>query len=163
MLTLHGEVKDPRFVQYLEKISEETQASFDTHDFLVLDLVHRGTSIPLSLYGRLGRLVDLGAVERIGRGRGVRYLLSRRFYGAIGARGTYTRKQGLDREENKAILLSHLRGSGAAGCAISELQQVLPSRSRDQIKRLLAQMRGEGLIRLVGERRWARWVAEEDD
>lgn len=163
MLTLHGEVKDPRFVQCLEKMSQETQATFDTHDFLVLDLVHRGAPIPLSLRERLGKLADLGAVERIGRGRGMRYLLSRRFYSAIGARGTYTQRRGLDWEENKAILLRHLRGCGEAGCAISELQQVLPGRSRDQIKRMLGQMRDEGSIRLVGERRWARWVAEEAD
>ncbi len=163
ILTLHGEVQDPRFVRCLEQIAQETQAAFDTHDFLVLDLIHRGVEVPEALRGRLGRLANLGAIERIGRGRGTRYLLSRRFYSAVGARGTYTRRRGLDREENKAILLLHLRGRGKEGCAISELQLVLPGRSRDQIKRMLGQMRDEGSIRLVGERRWARWVAEEAD
>jgi len=162
MLTLNGEVKDHRFVRCLEKIAQETQVSFDTHDFLVLDLVHREALIPPLLHERLGKLVDLGVVERIGRGRGTRYLLSRRFYSVIGARGTYTRKHGLDREENKAILLKHLRESGAAGCAISELQQVLTGRSRDQIKRLLGEMRDDGLIRLAGQRRGSRWVVRDD-
>jgi len=130
---------------------------------LVLDLVHRDGLVPPTLRGRLGRLVDVGAVERIGRGKGTRYLLSRRFYTAIGARGTYTRKRGLDWEENKAILLRHLRECGVAGCPISELEEVLPARSREQIKRLLRQMREEGRVRLVGERRGARWVVSGED
>ena len=105
-------------------------------------------------------MAEIGVVERVGRGRGTRYLLSRRFYSAIGQRGAYTRRRGLDREENKAIILRHLQTCGANGAQISELQLVLPSRSRNQLKRLLDDLRREGKIRLEGERRGARWVKE---
>ena len=46
---------------------------------------------------RIEPLVELGAVERVGRGRGVRYLLAPSYYKAIGKSGAYTRKRGLDR------------------------------------------------------------------
>jgi ATP-dependent DNA helicase RecG len=161
-LTLHGEMQDPRFVRFLERVGRETAVSFGTHELLALDLVHREEPVPLGLRPHVRRLVELGAVESVGRGRGTRYLLSRRFYAALGQPGAYTRQRGLDHEENKAILLQHLRSCGDAGCQISELEQVLPSRSRDQIKRLLGELREEGRARLVGQRRGARWRAEAD-
>lgn len=161
VLTLHGDLQDPRFVQFLEKIGRETLASFDTHDFLLLDLVHREKSIPLELQTRLRRLTDLGVVESIGRGKGVRHLLSRRFYTMIGEKGAYTRRKGLDHETNKQLLLKHLRGVSSGGCPMAELQQVLPALSRAHVKRLLGELRTEGLVRLESRRRWSRWFATD--
>ena len=156
-LTLHGQLRDARFVRFLERVGQETQASFDTHELLVLDLVHREMSIPPELRLRLARLVDLGILERIGRGRGSRYLLSRRFHAALGERGSYTRRRGLDREASKELLHRHLRDHARRGCPMTELQEVLPGQSRAQIKRLLDELRQAGRARLEGERRWARW------
>lgn len=156
-LTLHGQIRDLRFVKFLERVGQETQVSFDTHDLLVLDLVHQEMTVPSTLTPRLPRLVEAGVLDRIGRGRGARYLLSQRFYSALGQHGIHTRRRGLDREESKALLVKHLKSRADVGCQISELQQVLTARSREQIKRLLSELRKEGRARLVGGRRWARW------
>jgi ATP-dependent DNA helicase RecG len=157
-LTLHGQVRDPQFVRVLERIGQETETSFDTHDFLVLDLVHREDRIPESMQPRVRRLADLGIIERLGRGRGVRYFLSRRFYATVGQRGVYTRRKGLDRETNKALLLRHLTDHGTQdGIPLAELQQVLPSLSRFQLNKLLGELREENRVRIEGQRRWARW------
>lgn len=162
VVALEGEVSDPRFVQFLEKVGQERLASFATQDFLVLDLVHSEQHIPPELRPRLGPLRELGIIESVGRGRGARYLLSRRFQAALGRRGAHTRKRGLDREQNKVLLVNHIRETGTAGCPISELEQVLPALSRDQIKRLLYELKSAGLLRLAGARRGARWVAPEE-
>lgn len=156
-LTLHGEIQDPEFLRFLEEIGQERMATFSTDDFLVVDLVHREQPVPDHLKSRIEHLLEQGILERTGRGRGVRLLLSQRFYRRLGKAGVYTRKRGLDRETNKALLVRHLRESGDAGCPVSELQQVLPAQSRDQLKRLLSELRREGRARLVGERRGARW------
>jgi len=156
-LTLHGQIRDPRFVRFLERVGSETQVSFDTHELLVLDLVHRELPVPTELRSRLPRLVDSGILETVGRGLGTRYLLSRRFHAALGESGGYTRRRGLDRETSKELLHRHLRDQGSAGCPMAELQQVLPGQSRAQIKRLLDELRREGRARLDGTRRWARW------
>jgi ATP-dependent DNA helicase RecG len=145
-------------VRCLERVGRETSASFDTHDFLVLDLVHREEQVPASLRTRLRRLLDLGVVEGIGRGRGARYFLSRRFYTMAASRGVYTRRRGLDRETNKELLLKHLRES-PQGSAISELHGVLPGLSRANVQRLLDDLRQAGKVRLAGQRRGARWFA----
>jgi ATP-dependent DNA helicase RecG len=162
-LTLHGEIQDPEFLRFLEEIGQERMAAFSTDDFLVIDLVHREQPVPDSLKSRVERLLEQGIIERMGRGRGVRLLLSQRFYRRLGKAGVYTRKRGLDRETNKALLVRHLRESGDAGCPVSELQQVLPAQSRDQLKRLLSELRREGRARLVGERRGARWRIGEGE
>lgn len=156
-LVLHGQMRDPRFVRFLEHVGRETQVSFDTHELLVLDLVHRELAVPPELRSRLPKLVDSGILETVGRGRGTRYFLSRRFHAALGERGGYTRRRGLDRETSKELLHRHLRDQGSAGCPMAELQQVLPGQSRKQIKRLLDELRREGRAHLEGLRRWARW------
>jgi len=156
-VTLHGSVTNPAFLRFIERVGQETLSGFSTGDLLVLDRLQKDEPIPEELRARLPRLVHIGVVETIGRGRGTRYLLSRRFYAAMGQRGVYTRRRGLDREANKALLLQHLSDHAAVGCPMSELQQVLPSQSRAQLKRFLDEMRAEGRVYLEGERRWARW------
>jgi ATP-dependent DNA helicase RecG len=160
-LTLEGVVRSPAFVRFMEGLGEETLQSFSTYDFLALDCLHREQEIPDSLKARLPGLIAAGAVESIGRGKGTRYLLSQRLYDALGAKGVYTRKRGLDRETNKALLERHLRGQGTAGAPLSELRQVLPSESESGIQRLLDELRSEGRVQLRGQKRWARWVFAE--
>jgi ATP-dependent DNA helicase RecG len=159
-LTLHGQVQDGPFVRFLERVIGETQISFDTHDLLVLDVIRRDAPILQALRSRLPRLVDAGVVERIGAGRGAAYLLSKRFYAALGNRAGYTRRKGLDREHSKALLLGHVRESGAAGVPMAELQQVVPTLSRDRIKSLMKELRRESLVELIGSRRGSRWVSQ---
>jgi len=157
-LTLEGVVQSPAFVRFMERLGEETLRSFSTYDFLALDYLRRDRSLPEHLKARLPGLITAGAVESVGRGRGTRYILSQRLYAALGAKGTYTRKRGLDRETNKALLEKHLRGQGEDGAPLSELRQVLPSESARSIQYLLAELREEGRVTLRGQRRWARWV-----
>ena len=144
-------------MQFLQKIGEETTSSFGTHDFLVLDLVHREEPIPDALQPRLRNLVESGVIECFGRGRGARYVLSRRFYVMTGRKGVYTRKRGLDRNANKALLSKHIEDNGKSGCVLEELSQVLPAVSRSYIQGLLRDLRKEGHIRMEGSTRGARW------
>jgi ATP-dependent DNA helicase RecG len=157
-LVLEGTVRSPAFVRFMERLGEQTLRSFSTHDFLALDYVHRDQPLPESLAARLPGLIAAGAVETVGRGKGIRHLLSKRMYAEIGARGVYTRKRGLDHETNKALLEKHLRSRGEEGAPLAELRQVLPSESESGVQRLLNELRSEDRVFLRGQRRWARWV-----
>ena len=128
----------------------------------VLDLIHREQVVPAVWYEHLRRLVDLGVVETLGRGRGTRYLLSRRFYVMTGRAGAYTRRRGLDRDQNKALLLGHVRQAGEKGSPMSELQQVVPALSRKHVKGIMDELKREDRVRLTGTRRGSRWVAVGD-
>lgn len=161
-LTLHGEVQDERFLQFLQKVGQETLELFSTADFLLLDVIHRERPIPERLKSRVDNLVSLGIIECLGRGRGVRYMLSRRFYAIAGKKGIYTRKKGLDRETNKALLLKHIRDNAKNGTPLKELCQVLPAKSRRQVQGLLEELRSERKVTVIGRTNAARWFLEKE-
>ncbi len=157
VLKLNGEVQDHRFLQFLERVGQETLRHFGTADFLLLDYIHRDCKIPDHLKSRLNLLVERGIVERFGRGRGVKYVLSRRYYKMVGEKGAYTRKKGLDRETNKALLLKHIKENKDTGSRLKELRQVLPGLSGDQVKKLVAELKKEEKIFNIGATRAALW------
>ncbi len=160
VLNLDGEVQDPRFLQFLEKVGRETLKLFSTTDFLLLDHIHRERKIPEHLRKRLQSLVEMGIVERFGRGRGVKYVLSRRYYKMAGEKGTYTRKKGLDRDTNKTLLLKHVKENRENGSRLKELMQVLPALSRGQVQTLLRELKAVGLIHLTGKTSAALWYPD---
>lgn len=157
ILSIDGQVHDPRFLEFLEKVGQERLATFSTVDFLLLDLVHREQLVPSHLLNRLQTLIGMGVIERIGRGRGVRHLLSRSYYSMIGQKGAYTRRKGLDRETNKALLLRHIEQNTQTGSRLEELMQVLPALSKGQVQRLLKDLKSEEKIAVRGVTRAATW------
>ena len=157
-LTLAGTVQNPAFIRFLERLGEDQLRSFQTLDFLALDALGNGSPLGEATRARLPGLVEIGAVESQGRGRGIRHFLSRELYAEMGLPGAYTRQKGLDHETNKALLERHLLDR-AEGAPLSELCQVLPACSYKVVQHLLQELREEGRARLVGVRRWARWFA----
>ena len=154
-LTLEGTVQDAAFVRFLERVGEARLRSFSTHDFLILDALRREKPLTDFQVARLPVLIEAGAVES--HGRGVRHMLSRNIYAAIGKRGAYTRKRGLDHETNKELLFKHIRENDLDGSPLGDLRQVLPALSGKQVQNLLQQLRDESRVQLKGARRWARW------
>lgn len=156
-LILEGTVQDAAFIRFLERVGEERLRSFSTHDFLILDALRREQPLTPAQQTRIPALIDAGIVESHGRGRGVRYLLSRSMYAALGKKGDYTRKRGLDHDTNKELLLKHIRDNNADGSPLSDLTQVLPALSSSKVQALLHELREEGRIQVISKRRWARW------
>jgi ATP-dependent DNA helicase RecG len=156
-LTLQGQVRDEGFIRFIETIVEQQAYVFSAHDLLIIDFVHRGLPIPDSLDSRVPVLVEHGILEKSGKGRGTKYILSRQFYRSLGKAGVYTRKRGLDKETNKALLLKHVTDNGKIGSPMKDLLEVLPALSRRQIQRLLDALEGEGMIELRGKTKAGLW------
>jgi ATP-dependent DNA helicase RecG len=156
-LTLYGMITSPAVVRFIERLGQDRLKSFSTYDFLALDHLRREEALPDHLRTCLPGLIAAGAVESIGRGRGARYMLTRSLYAALGNKGAYTRRKGLDRETNKALLLKHIENNTATGARMEEFRQVLPALNKSQIQVLLRELRKEGLIHNVGVTRGARW------
>jgi ATP-dependent DNA helicase RecG len=153
-LTLYGTVQDPAFVRFVEKIAKEMTVSFGTHDWLILASAARGDKIPKEDEGRVARLLDLGLIERA---KGRSYMLSRRYYEFVGQRGAYTRKKGLDREQNLALLLKHIKENRKTGCKLEELCQVLPSLPTSHVRSLLRTLQRRGRAHPIGWSHQAKW------
>jgi ATP-dependent DNA helicase RecG len=156
-LELRGEIQNPKFLTFIEKVIKETHGSFTAEDFLALDMVYRDETIPQRLKERLPGLRDQGVLEITGRGRGTRYILSGRFYSYLGKKGAHTRKHGLDRETKKSLLVAHIKKYGGQGSTFSELWQVLPELTRGALKSILNDLKKEGRIHPVGKTKAARW------
>lgn len=156
-LVLHGNVQDERFLRFLEKVGRERLAAFGLPDLLVMERLVREEEIPDDLRPRLVALEEQGIIERIGRGRGVRHVLARQFYSFLGRKGAYTRRRGLDRETNKALLLKHIEDNRDEGSRMQDLTQVLPALSRPQIQVLLRELKAEARAHPVGRTRAGRW------
>lgn len=152
-LTLRGEIQDEAFLRFLERIGQETLASFSTTDLVVLDLVHRGEEIPKALATRVPLLLEKRVLEKRGRAK---MMLSSRFYEFVGKRGEYTRRRGLDKAHAKALLVQHLEKFGQA--TIQEFEQALPQHTRDAIHRLLGDLKKEGKVEVLGRKRGSRWA-----
>lgn len=84
-------------------------------------------------------------------------MLSRRFYEFVGQKGVYTRKKGLGREHNLALLLKHIQENQATGSKLEELCQVLPSLPTTHVQSLLQTLKRRKLIHPIGERRAGDW------
>jgi ATP-dependent DNA helicase RecG len=153
-ITLHGTVQDPAFVRFVEKISKESMAFFSTHDWMIFAQAARGEKIPKGQESRLKRLLDLGLIER---GSGRTYLLARRYYEFVGQKGAYTRKKGLGREQNLALLVKHIEENRATGSKLEELCQVLPALPSTQVQSLLRTLKRLGKAHPVGKRKAGLW------
>lgn len=123
----------------------------------MLDYIQRQEPIPEFVKRGIEHLLEQGIVERIGRGRGVRFLLSRRFYSFLGRRGRYTRERGLDRATQKELLVRHIQEAEPEGARLADLQDVLRDFSRKQVQTLLRELRDEGRVTVVGVTRSGRW------
>lgn len=160
VLTLDGQVQDESFLRFLAKLDKKDLDSFTTIDFLVLDYVHKEKPLPSDppeLKTRLKHLVDLGVIESIGRGKSIQYILCQMFYRQAGKSGVYTRKLGLDRDTNKELLLKHIRANKTEGARLSDLLQVLPSLSENQVQTLLRELKTAGSVHVRGKTRAGLW------
>ncbi len=152
-LTLNGTVRDPAFIRFVEKVGKETTATFNTHDWLLLDLIAREQKVPKDLQARTQRLLDLGLIERVGK----KCMLSRRYYEFVGNKAAYTRKKGLDREQNLALLLKHIADNAVTGTTVDELCQVLPALPMSHVRSLLQTLKRREQAHSVGATRAGRW------
>jgi ATP-dependent DNA helicase RecG len=151
---LHGQVQDEGFLRFLERLGAETQRTLSIDDLIVLDAVHRDVPMPERAKQRVPFLIDIGALERPSPKR---LTLSRRFYAFVGKRGEYTRRRGLDRETNKALLRQHIEQNAKEGSPLGELNQVLPGMKPTQVQNLLRELKREGVAHPVGRTKAARW------
>lgn len=152
-ITLNGLLTNKNILPMMQTIGEEVLAGFSTEDFLIVDLLFKGCALPRNLTAPLGRLIELGVVEKNGR----RHVLARRLYASAGKPGAYTRHAGLDRGTNKALILKHICDSSYEGSPLCDLQDVLPALNKNQIQDLLRELAREGCIHVEGRTRAARW------
>ncbi len=157
-LTLHGEIRDDGFLQFLHCLGEENIDATRTEDLLVFDCVRRGRRVPAELRPWLRKLIKQGVLESSGRGRGTGYFFAPKFMDSP-ARARVSR-HGPDRARAiaRAAILRLVRANGEQGTRFDELRTELPrTLTRDQIQSLLKELKEEGAILVEGATRASKW------
>ena len=127
----------------------------------MLDCISREKTIPERISDRIKHLLDAGAIESVGKGRGSKLILSKSFYSFIEKKGVYTRQRGLDRNTNKELILKHIKDNNETGTPLSELRQVIPQYTESQIQHLLRELRLEKIIVLKGFGPSSKWFLQD--
>ncbi|MBE7458018.1 MAG: putative DNA binding domain-containing protein [Phycisphaerae bacterium] len=153
-LTLDGEIRDEKFLKYLERVGEETLDTLDPHDFLLLSAVAEGKRLTADLRRHVPALVEKGLVERIGRGKPI---LARRLYEPESEPAVVLRQRQAARAQHKKVLREHIEQHKSDGSPLQDLARIMPALTKDQVKALLKELRSEGAIRVEGGSKNARW------
>nr|NLI51295.1 MarR family transcriptional regulator [Propionibacterium sp.] len=105
------------------------------------------------------RLLELGVIEARGNGRNRRFHLTARFYDMAQDRGAYVRVRALDPLQQEQMVLQYVRSFGSiARAQAAALCQVTPAEARS----LLRRMTQAGTLRMMGERRTAAYVLNQN-
>ncbi|QDT30038.1 Divergent AAA domain protein [Gimesia panareensis] len=151
-ITLHGVMQNPEFVRFLREFDDDVKDSLSTDEWLVLDQLSREQPLPDELLVCTDRLIELGMIVRAARGS---FILAESYYRSIGREDTFRRLR--ENEVLKERLEAHISEHAVDGCSVGELVDLLPGLTRDQVRALLDELRGEERVHLRGSRRWARW------
>jgi ATP-dependent DNA helicase RecG len=103
-------------------------------------------------------LAGRGLLKSGGTGKARYYFLSRLSYARLGTTLDYYVDRRLDRENIKARLLDTLRDRPLSNSEIRQITQM----GRQQVTRLMADLRREGRVRLAGLTKGARWHLTEN-
>ncbi len=153
-LTLHGEIQDESFLKFLERVGQEQLDTLDPHDFLILGLVASGKKLPAELRPRLPRLLELGLLNRTGRGK---VILSKRLYPSTAGVPAKTAERNAIRAQKMAALREHVTKNRRTGCSLQDIMLAFPDFTRNQIQFLLKQLQADGVVHRIGTTKSVRW------
>lgn len=156
-LTIPAKLVDKEFVAFLEEVINKKGVTLSSGQILELEMIRTGEQRTNLKHKE--RFLELGLIEKYGRGRGQKYILSHKYYSASGKAGEHTRITGLPREMKRAVIIEHLKKHQRV--TNSELQHALPDMTANEISTLLKGMKRDGLIVYEGDSpRWGYWRLE---
>jgi ATP-dependent DNA helicase RecG len=152
-LVIPAQVKDKDFILFLERIVHEKQIGLSFEEILELERIREGLKIERPEFKK--KFLELGFIEPVGKGRGTRYILSRRYYETIGQSGKHTRLRGLSRDQMKELILNHIREGKPSSradllCGFSEYKPM-------DISNILQELKRADKIEFKGPAKTGRW------
>lgn len=157
ILTIPATLKDQDFINFLETIINKRQVTLSSREIIELEQIREGAKSKNLVFK--DKFLELGIIERIGQGRGAKYILSHNYYKYTDDAGHHTRLSGLPREAKRALVIEHLKKHKRV--KNQELQTAFTDMGMQEVSTLLKGMRRDGLIRHEGSQRWGYWCIVE--
>jgi len=143
---LDGKITDVDFAKYVFNVANKKNRELSDKELILLNRIKENKRVNASYI--TDNMLEIGLIEKVGYGK---YFLSRNYYDDTNRLGEYTRNRGLSKEENKMLILKHLKSFDKG--FKKDLIQVLPSLQWHQIYRLLLELRKDKKIDFIGDRR----------
>jgi ATP-dependent DNA helicase RecG len=157
ILVIPATLKDQSFINFLETVVKRHQVTLSSREVIELEQIRQGTKTKNLVFK--DKFLGLGIIERIGQGRGSRYILSHNYYKYAEDPGQHTRLSGLTRQVKRTLVIEHLKKHKKV--TNHELQTAFPDMGMQEISTLLKGMRKDKLIRHEGSPRWGHWCLIE--
>ena len=151
-ITIPAKIKDEQFIKFLESISSEVDLSFE--EILELERIREEAKVKDVRFR--DKLLSLGLVEMVGRGRSTRYILSHKYYKGSNQAGIYTRLSGISREKYKELILKHIRENGKG--KLRDFKVAFSELTPMDISNLLRELKQGELIIFDGDMKSGSWV-----
>ena len=141
-LKIPAKVKDKQFILFLEKIANEKRISFSFEEIYELEKIREKQIIDNLEFRK--KFLELGIIEKIGKSRGTKYILSHNYYIHEGKTGIHTRVKGISRDKYKELILNHLRKNKKG--FYKDFEDVFPELKPMDISNLLRELRAKDKI-----------------
>lgn len=151
-LRIPAQVKDKNFILFIEKITKEKQILLSFDEIYALEKIRDMQPVTEIEYKK--NFLDIGIIERVGRTRGAKYILSHKYYTYGDRVGEHTRLKGLSREKCKALIIEHLKQNKGY---LYDLRTTFPELKPMDISNLLQELKKENKIEHIGSARTGYW------
>ncbi|MFH0812756.1 MAG: RNA-binding domain-containing protein [Pseudomonadota bacterium] len=152
-LKIPAQVKDKNFILFLEKVAREKQTLLSFEEIFELEKIRELRKIEEVKFK--GKFLEMGLIEKVGRTKDARYILSHTYYVSEGKAGIHTRISGLPREKQKEFILRHLAKNKKG--YFKDFQDIFPELEPMDISNRLRELRQEGKIKHEGSKRHGYW------
>lgn len=154
VLNIPSTLQDARFVKFLENISNKHQVPLSLGEIMELEQIRLNKG--LKKISNQKKFLDHGIVDKVGHGRGTRYILAHHYYEYVGKTVEYTKLKGLGRNQKKELILNHIRKNGKISSG--EIQEGFRELTVIDVNNLLQELKKDGKIQRVGPKRTGFWV-----
>lgn len=154
LLKIPAKVKDKEFILFLERVTKDKEIILSFEEIYELEKIREHQMVTDSEFKK--KFLDIGIIEKIGRTRGAKYILSHKYYTQEGISGIYTRLTGLSRDQKKELILNHLRKNEKG--FIKDFLDVFPDLKQPDINNLLQELKRDGKVIHTGTRLSGYWA-----
>ena len=152
-LKIPAKVKDKNFVLFLEEIINKKQILLSFEEIYALEKIREKQTIAEQVYKK--KFLELGIIEKVGKTRDAKYILSHKYYVNAGKVGIHTRLSGIPREKRKELILRHLKKNKKG--FMEDFQDIFPELKKMDISNILRELKVEGKIIHEGSRKTGYW------
>ena len=156
-LKIPAQIKDKDFIFFLERVARSKQIILSFEEIYELEKIREQLTIPKLKY--MDKFLDLGIIEKVGKTRGTKYILSHEYYVQEGKAGIHTRLTGLSRDQKKELILNHLRKNKKG--VMKDFLDAFPDLKQPDLNNLLQELKRAEKVIHAGPKRSGHWVLKE--